>query len=169
MTCPENAVAASATLCQCNAVALHDDTATLTLCLMQGFFLRGQGFGSPAQACIACKTGFSCPKGTTEATLAAAAGYYKPSNTSLVYGPCQPNGLCFSKLSSDVFVACLGGTSGNCSMNREGLLCADCVPGAAEWGGQCVQCGSSDGGFLFLFLLLSWTYARTLHVTLTYL
>jgi hypothetical protein len=91
-----------------------------------------------------------------------------------IHDACCPTGSCLGPTWSSGNTSI--GTSlgdGNvisvpCSKNRMGILCASCVEGYAEWGGECVPCPSDyvDWGRVFLllgtyaFLLLFWMNVR---------
>lgn len=83
-----------------------------------------------ASSCDLCAAGMICENGT----VAAAPGYWRPSNASLFVIEC-PGGD----------VGCAGGAGAgdaSCRKGHEGPLCSVCADGFAEIGNTCVKCGS---------------------------
>jgi hypothetical protein len=52
-----------------------------------------------------------------------------------------------------------------CASGRkpQSLLCGTCLPGYSEWSGQCVPCKDIQGGYLVLFVAVSWIYVVLFH------
>jgi hypothetical protein len=97
--------------------------------------------------------------------------YLSVSTTAMITSIyCQPD-HCTNNVEG-VSCATMVSTSGVitrscCGVNRlppdSNLLCGQCKPGYSEWGGRCVACESTNGGLLFLYVLISMLFVGIFH------
>jgi hypothetical protein len=118
-------------------------------------------------ACRRCPDGALCP-GASQ--IVADVGFYQSARVQdkfhfcFVSGACCPQGSCqnaawasATSSSANATDAAAGvlGFNAPCAAGRTGALCARCVDGHAEWGGDCVPCSDGGAGWRRILLLLS--------------
>lgn len=149
--CPEGTFnpgpgATSCEACPIGRFADGNGTSSCREC-STGFYSRRTG----TTKCSQCLEGMECNDGFG----AIKSGYwalYDEDNAIQLLSRC-PSGLCTLEDSCGV----------NRLEPRENPLCGACVEGHVEWGGDCVPCRESHGGFIFLFLIISLIYVLLLH------
>jgi FG-GAP-like repeat/WW domain len=113
-------------------------------CAKQEYLVFGdRSNASTFVGCLPCPTHADCSSGMPEAEPNFWVDITHGSGAVFVYECSNPS-------------ACLG--AAGCGDNRlpadENPLCAACIPGHQESGGECVACESTNGGMVFLFVLV---------------
>lgn len=132
----------------CTEGAVANTDATRCVCGVGTFSVEtADGFD-----CQRCPTGARCDMaGIVWDELETQRGYWREGNSTQ-----------FLKCVADFH--CPGGTAGlQCDSGRTGPLCGSCLPGYAEWSDECIPCESAHGGYVVLFLVLSWIFVIVLH------
>ena len=123
-----------------------------------GLYLSSTQMTASSADCAACPSGASC----TGDGITSAAGFYLEQSTDgrIIAYQC-PGGYCTTcddeRATSTSAEQATVPMRTCCSANRDptSALCGQCMPGFEDWGGQCKQCTSNNGGLVFVFLLLS--------------
>jgi uncharacterized membrane protein len=118
-----------------------DSSTDNTACVCQvGYYLTPYNRSGTAQTleCSACPKGADCLKtGVEFENMNAVQGYWRESNTSLVFYACMLPSLC------------LGGRTGTCAKFRTGPLCGLCIEGyrSSTPTSECSACPSKSAAF----------------------
>lgn len=150
ISCPNNAASLDGLTCLCEIQYLLDVS---------------------LNQCIECPASVDCSEfGTSSDNLILNPGYYLVPSTSAEEGGAEVQGFldpvaCLNEAN------CVGGSvstggenSSVCSEFRTGPLCAQCIEGRFEWGGNCITCDPEVYAPAFVVLvILTWIYVRIIH------
>lgn len=117
----------------CPSNSNNDEKKSQCECIV-GYFLQARPGG---KQCVECPDGANCNVvGVREDTLQALPGWYRLRPNDTITGDTQYYLRCLTRQH------CLGGRNNSCGLNRQGVLCGECLPGysASSTRHGCDQC-----------------------------
>lgn len=159
--CVAYGLVANATSHQCEP-CIDDNALTedgLTCQCKVGFL-----FDIPQGTCIRCPLGVVCTQiGVTSANALLEPGYFQPE-VDVVEGEIEQF---VAPVQCVNIAACEGGNASginSCGPRRTGMLCAQCIEGLYDWGGECLNCEASTYVPAFgALLVVIWLYVLVIH------